>query len=169
MSKLPRNSESLVALRTGGRKPELPVLISFAGPLEYSNLTLQASAGEKYDWHCIAGLEVEVFVSMRTPFSAILKRLADIAAAVPKVMILTFSEGPRIHCGEMRTLTDFALFDWFPMVITPERAAPANHIRAWTEGSVIEKKLWHELGRALPIPYEKAADLVVEIARGNQL
>lgn len=148
--------------------PELPVLISFVGPLEYSNLTLLASAAGSFDWHCIAGLEVEVFVSKQLPFPAVLKQLADIAAAVPKVMVLTFTEGPRVHCGEMRTVTDFAVFDWFPMVVTPERAAPETHIRAWTEGKVIEKKLWDEIGRALPIPYEKAMGLVVEIARENQ-
>jgi hypothetical protein len=169
MSKLPRNCEQLVSMREARRVPELPVLISFVGPLdEFTNLKLIANASEKYDWHCIAALEVEVFVSMGTPFSAILSQLAAIAAAVPKTMVLTFAEGPRIHCGEMRTLTDFALFDWFPMTVTPERAAPDNHIRAWTEGRVIEKKLWHELGRALPIPYEKAADLVVQVARENQ-
>lgn len=157
-------------MRTGEtpKVPELPVLISFVGPLEYRNLTLQANPGVKYDWHCIACLEVEVFVSLKTPFYAVLKRLADIAAGVPKTMVLTFIEGPRVHCGEMRTVTDFAVFDWFPMVVTPERAAPANHIRAWTEGKVIEKKLWDEVGRALPIPYEKAMNLVVEIARENQ-
>jgi hypothetical protein len=168
MSKLPRNCEQLVSMRKARNVPELPILISFVGPLEFTNLTLIASAGEKYDWQPVAGLEVEVFVSMRTPFSAILAQLAAIAAAVPKTMVLTFAEGPRIHCGEMRTLTDFALFDWFPMTVTPERAAPENHIRAWTEGRVIEKKLWHELGRALPIPYEKAAELVVQIAGENQ-
>lgn len=169
MSQLPINANSLISMRTGEtpRVPEMPVLISFVGPLEYTNLTLQANSGTKYDWHCIAGLDVEVFVSMALPFSAVLRQLADIAAGVPKTMILTFTEGPRVHCGEMRTVTDFALFDWFPMVVTPERAAPENHIRAWTEGKVIEKKLWDEMGRALPIPYEKAMDLVVEIAREN--
>lgn len=170
MSQLPRNADSLIAMRTGEtpKVPELPVLISFVGPLEYRNLTLQANSGVKYDWHCIAGLEVEVFVSQKLTFSAVLKQLAEIAAGVPKTMVLTFTEGPRVHCGEMRTVTDFAVFDWFPMVVTPERAAPATHIRAWTEGKVIEKQLWDELGRALPIPYEKAMDLVVEIARENQ-
>lgn len=170
MSQLPSNANSLIAMRTGDKPsvPELPVLISFVGPLEFNNLTLLATAGGKYDWHCIGGLEVEVFVSQQMPFSAVLKQLADIAAGVPKTMVLTFTEGPRVHCGEMRTVTDFALFDWFPMVVTPERAAPDNHIRAWTEGKVIEKQLWDEIGRALPIPYEKAMELVVEIARENQ-
>jgi hypothetical protein len=170
MSQLPRNADSLIAMRTGDKPtvPELPVLISFVGPLEYHNLTLQATSGVKYNWHCIAGLDVEVFVSQALPFSAVLKQLAAIAAGVPKTMVLTFTEGPRVHCGEMRTVTDFAVFDWFPMVVTPERAAPANHIRAWTEGKVIEKQLWDEIGRALPVPYEKAMELVVEIARENQ-
>lgn len=155
-------------MRTAGEVPALPVLISLIGPLEFTNLTLHADAGTEYDWHLIAALKVEVFASASTPFRKLLSLLAGIAAAVPKHMVLTFIEGPRIDCGDMRTVTDFALFDWFPMVITPTCAAPERHIRAWNEGKVIEKKLWHELGRALPIPYDKAMDLVVQIAQEGQ-
>lgn len=170
MSQLPRNADSLIAMRTAEKPsvPALPILISLVGPLDFNNLTLYADVNKTYDWHLIAALEVEVFASAATPFRKLLNVLAGIAAAVPKHMVLTFVDGPRIDCGEMRTVTDFAVFDWFPMTITPDCAAPARHIRAWDEGRVIEKKLWHELGRALPIPYEKAMDLVVQIARENQ-
>lgn len=170
MSQLPRNAESLVAMRTSEKPtvPELPVLISLVGSLGFNNLTLYANAGNAYDWHPIAGLEVEVFASAATPFSDLLSLLAAIAAAVPKRMVLTFIDGPRIDCGEMRTITDFAVFDWFPMTITPINAAPSEHIGAWNSGRIIEQKLWKALGKELPIPYEKAMDLVVLIAKENQ-
>jgi hypothetical protein len=144
------------------------VLISLVGTLEFDNVTLYADAGAAYDWHLIAALEVEVFASASTPFRKLLATLAGIAAGVPKHMVLTFAEGPRIDCGEMRTVTDFAVFDWFPMGIMPTGLAPAEHIRLWNEEKVIEKKLWHELGRALPIPYDKAMDLMVQIAWENR-
>lgn len=168
MSQLPRNAESLIAMRSVRKVPDLPVLVSLVGPLEFTNLTLLADAGVEYDWRPISALEVEVFASAATPFRKLLSVLAAIAAAVPKRMVLTFTEGPRIDCGEMRTVTDFAVFDWFPMVVMPTCAAPARHIRAWNDGKAIEKKLWHELGRSLPIPYEKAMDLVVQIAQEAQ-
>jgi hypothetical protein len=170
MSQLPRNAESLIAMRSKepAEVPALPILISLVGSLGFNNLTLYANAGTVYDWHLIAGLEVEVFASAETLFSQLLSLLAAIAAAVPKHMVLTFVDGPRIDCGEMRTVTDFALFDWFPMTITPTNAAPAAHIEAWNSGRIIEQKLWKALGKELPIPYEKAMDLVVQIAKENQ-
>jgi hypothetical protein len=168
MSQLPRNADALVAMRKAGDIPDLPVLISLVGSLEFSNLTLYANPGAKYDWHLIQALEVEVFVSAAIPFSKVLALLADIAAAVPDRMILTFTDGPRVDCGEKRRVTDFEVFDWFPMVVTPVRAAPADHIRAWKDGKVIERKLWKALGKALPIPYDKAMDLVVKIAKEGQ-
>ncbi|CAE6713268.1 hypothetical protein R75461_01160 [Paraburkholderia nemoris] len=168
MNPLPLNAQSLLELRAHGRIPELPVLVSLIGKLEFTNLTLHAQAGESCDWHCIAALEVELFVSLAVPFPKLLRTLADIAAAVPKRMILTFAEGACVDCGEMRSVTDFALFDWFPMVVTPRRAKPADHIRAWNDGEMIARKLWKALGDTLPIPYDKAMDLVVQIAAENQ-
>lgn len=148
--------------------PELPVLISLIGTLDFNNLTLYADAGKAYDWHLVAALEVEIFASASTPFRKLLATLAGIAAGVPKHMVLAFEDGPRIDCGDMRTVTDFAVFDWFPMVVMPIGLSPANHIKAWNDGKAIEKKLWHELGRALPIPYDKAMELVVKIAGENR-
>jgi len=155
-------------MRSAGEVPELPVLISLVGTLDFNNVTLYADAGAKYDWHLIAALEVEVFASASTPFRKLLSLLAAVAAGVPKHMVLTFGEGPRIDCGEMRTVTDFALFDWFPMVVMPVNVTPAQHIKAWNDGKAIERKLWHELGRALPIPYEKASDLALQIAQERE-
>jgi hypothetical protein len=165
---LPLNAQSLIELRANRRVPELPVLVSLVGKLDFTNLTLYAEAGMSYDWRAVAALEVEVFASLAVPFPKLLRTLADLAAAVPKRMILTFAEGACVDCGEMRTVTDFALFDWFPMVVTPRRAAPAEHIRAWNDGQVISDRLWKALGDTLPIPYDRAMDLVVEIAAGNQ-
>lgn len=155
MSRLPSNAAALVAMRRAGRKPALPVLISLIGALEFSNTTLSAYAGQVCDWRPIAALDVEVFASTGIPFGDLLPTLADIASAVPKSLVLTFREGPRVHCGEMRTITDFALFDWFPMAIGPSHYPAAR---------LIEKRLWQELGATVPIPYDEACDLVTEIA-----
>lgn len=155
MSKKPFGVEGLIDLRASGMVPEHPVLVSLIGKLPYSNLTLQAKAGECYDWHAIAALEVEVMASTQVPFSALLTALADIAQAVPKRVVLTFSEGPRVECGEIRVLRDFALFDWFPMAIAPI---------CWPQSRQLAKRLWDALSKELPIPYDKAAELIPQVA-----
>jgi hypothetical protein len=165
---IPLNAKGLLDMRANHRVPELPVLISLTGQLDFTNHTLHAEAGVSYDWRAIAALEVEVFASFAVPWPRLLRTLGEIAAVVPKRMVLTFAEGACIDCGEMRTVTDFALFDWFPMVVTPTRAAPADHARAWNDGQAVARKLWQALGDTLPIPYDKAMDLVVEIAAENQ-
>lgn len=159
MSQPPRNAASLIAMRRARNVPEHPVLVSLIGNLRHANLTLHADAGKPYDWRCIAGLNVEVFASSKVKFSDLLATLAALAAAVPRHMVLTFVEGPRVECGEMRTVTDFALFDWFPIAIGPT---------AYAEGTKLAKALWSELGHALPIPYDEAIPLVIEIARSQQ-
>lgn len=168
MNPLPLNAKSLVDMRKNHCVPELPVLISLIGALDFTNLTLHAEAGVAFDWRAVSVLEVEVFASFDSPWPKLLRTLADIAAVVPKRMVLTFTEGARVECGEMRTVTDFAVFDWFPMAVTPMRAAPAEHIRAWNDGQAVARKLWQALGETLPIPYDKAMDLVLQIAAEGQ-
>ncbi len=111
----PRNSAELIAMRKSGNVSALPVLVTLAGPLPYANVTLSAHAGERYDWNPVRALDIEVFASASVPWDSLLRTLADIAAIVPNTLVLTFREGPRIHCGETRTVPgqDFALFDWF--------------------------------------------------------
>jgi hypothetical protein len=159
MTQLPFNANRLIAMRKRRSAPALPVLASLVGPLEFSNFTLLAQAGGAYDWHCIAGLEVEVFVSHEVAFANVLRHLADIAAAVPKRMVLTFIDGPRIECGEWRTVPhpegDFALFDWFPIGIGPR----------YGQSQPIVRRLFAELGKALPIPFDRAMGLVLEVAQ----
>lgn len=150
----PRNAGQLVALRRNREIPALPVLVTLAGPLAWSNLTLSAVAGQRYDWRPVMALDVEVFASADVPFADLLATLADIAAVVPKTMVLTFLEGPRIHCGESRTLMDFALFDWLPMSIGPSHYAEARKI---------EKRIWAELGRSIPIPFDEAVNVVGQV------
>jgi hypothetical protein len=158
----PRNGQSLLDLRMRGLVPELPVLVSLVGTLDFSNVTLYADAGKPYDWRVIAGLEVEVFASLAVPFSGLLRTLADIAAAVPKRMVLAFSEGARIECGEMRLVRDengdFGLFDWFPIAVGPYDA----------HGAKVAKRLWAELGKSIPIPFDEAMTLVHQIAAEKQ-
>lgn len=156
MSKRPFGVDGLIDLRTRGMAPKLPVLVSLVGKLPYTNLTLLAKSGARYDWHAIAALEIEVVTSTRVPFSALLATLADIARAVPKRMILSFAEGPRVECGEMRVLQDFALFDWFPMALAPV---------CWPEASKLAQRLWHALGNELPIPYDEAVPLILQVAQ----
>jgi hypothetical protein len=161
---LPKNGQSLVDLRMRGTVPELPVLVSLAGALDFNNVTLQADAGAGYDWRIVAGLEVEVFTSVSVNFQKVLRTLVDIAAAVPSRMVLTFSEGAQVGCGESRVVHhadgDFALFDWFPMAVGP---------KGYVAGSVVEKQLWKAIadGR-IPMPFDKAREVVGEILKEKQ-
>jgi hypothetical protein len=168
LNPIPKNGQGLIDMRRNRHVPELPVLVSLVGALGFTNVTLQAEAGAAYDWRLVSLLEVEVFADLSVPFPKLLRTLADIAAVVPSRIVLTFSEGACVDCGEKRRVTDFEVFDWFPMVVTPTRAAPAVHIQAWNDGRAVAKKLWAALGETLPIPYDKAMDLVVEIAAENQ-
>lgn len=156
---IPRNGQSLLDLRKRGVVPELPVLVSLVGDLDFTNVTLYADAGASLDWRGVCGLEVEVFTSTAVAFPKLLRTLADIAAAVPTRMVLTFIEGARVECGESRLVAhpdgDFSLFDWFPMAVGPN---------AYADGSKVEKRLWAELGHALPIPFDEARELLVQIA-----
>lgn len=97
----------------------------------------------------------------------ILHTLVGIAAVVPRSLVLTFREGPRVHCGESKIVPgqDFALFDWFPMAIgVMESAADGAHYAAARK---IEQYLWREIGRSIPIPYDDACGLVTQIASEN--
>jgi len=159
MDRYPRNAAALIEMRMKGVVPDLPVLVSFVGALpEFTNVVLQANAGESFDWRPVAGLNIEVFASSSTPFADLLRSLGAIAAVVPQSMVLTFREGPRVHCGEWRQITDFRLFDWFPMGIGPN---------CYLEGAMIAKRICGELGKSIPIPYDEACDLVVKIALEN--
>lgn len=160
MAKTPYGSASLIAMRKGGRAPALPVLVSLVGSLEFDNVTLQAKAGERYDWRLVAALDIELFASTQVPFAALLQTLGDIAYAVPRSMVLTFVEGPRVECGEMRALRDFALFDWFPIAIAPRLA---ENVSAWSGSTKLARSLWAELGNRLPIPYDEAVPLVLQV------
>ena len=151
-------------MRESRRIPALPVLVSFVGPLDFNNVTLTADADGAYDWHVIAGLQVEVFVSQSIAMSDVIRQLSTIAAAVPDRIILTFVEGPRIECGERRTVRDekgdFGLFDWFPMSIGPTGYAGAR---------IIEKQLWKAIANGdIPTPFDRARELVGEIIKEKQ-
>ncbi|VWC44354.1 histidine ammonia-lyase [Burkholderia lata] len=153
----PSNGAVLVSMRRAGRVPELPVLVALAGPLRFDNVTLSARAGQPYDWRPVAALDVEVFASADVPWSDLLRTLADIAGAVPDTLVLTFREGPRVHCGERRAVPgeDFALFDWFPMPIAP---------MCWPASHTLARRLFDALGDTLPNPYDHACELVVQLA-----
>ncbi|WP_175907933.1 histidine ammonia-lyase [Burkholderia seminalis] len=152
----PSNAAVLVSMRRAGRVPELPVLVTLAGPLRFDNVTLSASAGQPYDWRPVASLDVEVFASTNVPWGDLLRTLADIAAAVPDTLVLTFREGPRVHCGEAHAVPgqDFALFDWFPMAIAPI---------CWPASHVLARRLFDVLGDALPNPYDAACNLAMQV------
>jgi hypothetical protein len=143
-------------MRRSGRVPELPVLVALAGPLGFNNVTLSAVAGQPYDWRPVAALDIEVFASANVPWGDLLRVLADIAAVVPKSLVLTFVEGPRVHCGEMSMVPaqDFALFDWFPLPIA------SIH---WPASRTLVRRLLDALGDSLPNPYDRACELVVQL------
>lgn len=157
----PRNSAQLAVMRRDRKVPALPVLISFVGPLEFSNVTLSASADGIYNWRIIAGLDVEIFVSKSVAMSDVIRHLAAIAAAVPKRMVVTYVEGPRVECGEYRIVRDeqgdFWLFDWFPMAVGPN---------AYSAGRVIEQQLWKAMASGdIPTPFDRARELVGEVLK----
>ncbi|KVN72794.1 histidine ammonia-lyase [Burkholderia stagnalis] len=155
MTALARNAQSLIDLRMRGIRPELPVLVSLVGALEFENVTLIADPKVRYDWRAIGGLDVEVIASTAVTFPSLLQTLADLALGVPKRMILTFREGPSVECGEWRQITDFKVFDWFPM--------PLAHA-AWGESRKLASRLLDEVGKTLPIPYDEALNLVIQLA-----
>lgn len=157
----PLNASSLIAMREVRRVPELPVLVSLVGPLDFTNLTLHADAGETMDWHCLQALQVEVFASVDVPFAKVIRTLVDIAAVVPDRMVLAFTEGLRVECGESRRIYDdageFELFDWFPMAVGPN---------AYVSSQIIEKKLWKAIAsQEIPTPFDRARELVGEIIK----
>lgn len=157
----PLNASSLAAMRVNRKVPPLPVLISFVGKLDFTNLTLIADVSEQHNWRTVMGLEVEVFAARRIAFADIVRQLAAIAAVVPKRMVLTFVEGPRIECGESRRIYDdagdFDLFDWFPMAVGLNAYGPAQ---------IVEKQLWKAIADGdIPTPYDRAVTLVGEILK----
>lgn len=151
-------------MRIARQVPELPVLISFVGPIGFDNVTLIGDPESQQDWHVVAGLDVEVFVSKAMSFASIVRALCLIASAVPKRIVLTFREGPRVECGEMRTVAhedgDFALFDWFPIAIGP---------MAYPAGQVVARQLLAAIADGeIPTPFDRAMDLVVAAAAEKQ-
>lgn len=164
MLTLPKNAETLIALRTKRGVPELPVLVSLVGKLDFENLTLIASPAERYDWQCLADLHVEVFVSERISFDRVVRVLAEIASAVPAKLVVQFVDGPRIDCGDSRVVRhvdgDFALFDWFPIVVQP---------MASIAGATVVRKLYAAISDGtIPTPFEEAMSLVMQIAGEQQ-
>ena len=154
--RFPRNSAELIAMRKSGNVPELPVLVTLAGPLSWANVTLSATPGECYDWRLITALNVEVFASTEVPWGDLLRTLSDIAAVVPDTLVLTFREGPRVHCGEAHVVPgqDFVLFDWFPMAIAPI---------CWPASHVLARRLFDVLGDTIPNPYDDACNFAMQV------
>ncbi|RKP56381.1 histidine ammonia-lyase [Pararobbsia silviterrae] len=159
MTRYPQNAEPLVAMRQRGEKPESPVLVSLVGKLEFPNLTLIARPSQAYDWRPLVGLDVEVFASHAVPFGELLRALADIAAVVPASMVLTFPRQARVHCGDWTQVSDFRLFDWFPIGVDLVR---------YPGGGKLASLLWAELGKSLPIPYVAATHAFLAVAQEAQ-
>ena len=159
MNRLPVNGQTLLNMRRQGMRPDGVTLVSLVGFLPYSNFQLCADPADVYDWTPLAGLEVEVMVDAKVPFASVLRQLAAIAQATPDHLVLGYREGPRIDCGNARYSlqtvnpnTGRMLFDWFPIAVGPANYADAVQI---------EKKLWSELGNALPIPFDVAEQRIV--------
>lgn len=147
----PRNGDDLLRMRREGWCPDGLVLVSLIGSLRFDNYALYANPGATYDWSMLAALDVELVASTRVPFGAVLRALAGIAAAVPATLSLAYIEGARVDCGcsryaleSIRPMSGRMHFDWYPLsaeIVQPESAALA-------------RRLWQELGRTLPVPYD---------------
>jgi len=152
-ARLPRNGDDLLRMRQEGWRPHGLVLVSLIGSLRYDNYALYADPGAAYDWSMLAALDVELVASTRVPFRAVLRALADIAGATPATLSLAYIEGARVDCGRSRYALESIIpmsgrmyFDWYPLsaeIVSPESAALA-------------RRLWQELGRTLPVPYDVA-------------
>jgi hypothetical protein len=162
VSQLPRNAETLLNMRKNRVKPELPVLVSLIGPLDFNNVTLTADANSDYDWTLIAGLDVDLMTAQSVPFGRVLATLSALADAVPRQMVLSFREGAQVDCGQWRIAGEQTYFDWFPMAVSPRRAKPVNHVKAYLQGQKVEKALWDEMGKRLPIPWDLEMDAIVK-------
>jgi len=159
MTRFPQNAEPLIALRRRGEKPEQPVLVSLVGKLDFPNLTLLARPSQPYDWRPVAGLDVELFASPIVPFEALLRTLGEIASVVPASLVLTFPSHARVHCGDWAEVSDFRLFDWFPIPVDLNR---------YPQGGKLSQRLWDALGKSLPIPYVEATQAFLTISREVQ-
>lgn len=162
MSEFPKNAEALLSMRKSGVKPELPVLISLIGPLDFNNLVLRADANLEYDWTLIAGLDVDLMVDSSVAFGRVVATLAALAAAVPRQMVLSYREGAQVDCGQWRLAGEQTYFDWFPIALSPRRASPTVHVRSYLEGKKLERALWAEMGKGLPLAWDLEMDRVVK-------
>jgi hypothetical protein len=156
MSALPPGADRLVAMRRRGKVPEDLVLVSLIGRLDYPNLTILAKPQGGYDWRSLTGLDVEVFSSMDVALGPLTTVLSGIAAVVPKSMVLTFPGAARVHCGDWAQVSDFKLFDWVPMGLD---------MHTYRGSKTLATRLWAELGVRIPIPYTRAAEAFLEVAR----
>jgi hypothetical protein len=154
MSGLPRNGDALLRMRREGMRPEGMTLISLIGDLPYTNFMLYADPASAIDWTPVAGLDVDLIVDTSISFATVLRQLANIAAATPEYLILSYREGPRIECGRARYVletfnpnTGRMLFDWFPVAVGAARHDVSRKI---------EQRLWSELGDRLPAPFDAA-------------
>lgn len=168
MSDFPKNAEALLSLRKNGVKPELPVLVSLIGPVEFNNVVLQADANLDYDWTLIAGLDVDLMTDQSVSFGRVLATLAALAASVPRQMVLSYREGAQVDCGQWRLAGEQTYFDWFPMAVSPRRATPAKHVRSYLDGQKVERALWAEMGKRLPIPWDLEMDAIVKRITGDR-
>ncbi|MBO7806124.1 histidine ammonia-lyase [Burkholderia pseudomallei] len=168
--RLPRNGDDLLRMRREGWRPDGLVLVSLiGGALRYDNYALYCNPGTPYDWSTLAALDVELIASTRVPFGAVLHVLAGIAAAVPATLSLGYVEGARVDCGRSRYALESVSpmsgrmhFDWYPL--SAETASPTS--------TALARRLWRELGRTLPTPYDDALDrlrpmLEKELHRGT--
>lgn len=153
MNRLPRNGNDLLCMRREGWRPDGLVLVSLVGSLRYDNYTLYADPAVPHYWRMLAGLDAELVVDTSVQFGAVLRALADIAAAVPATLALGYVEGPRVDCGRSRYVLESIkpmigrmMFDWYP--ITALTASP--------DSTRIAQRLWLELGGTIPTPFDAA-------------
>lgn len=152
-ARLPRNGDDLLQMRREGWRPDGLVLVSLIGDLGFANYSLYADPALQYDWRMLVDLDVELVVDTSVPFGAVVRTLADIAGVVPATLSLYFVDGPRVDCGRSRYVlisinpsSGTTMFDW----------APVSALAASPDSTRIAKRLWRELGSAIPTPLDTA-------------
>lgn len=80
----PRNASGIIAARRAGQRPADPIVVSFVGALDWSNPTVYADPGTRYDWGFLHDLSVIVAVTADRKPGPELRR---ILAAEPRTFV----------------------------------------------------------------------------------
>lgn len=89
-AQLPYGAAEIVALRTAGKRPADPLLLSFIGPLHETNPVIIAQPSRCYDWRFVVALPVLIVATTDTPNLA--ANVKAIEAETPATLSVWFAD-----------------------------------------------------------------------------